>query len=235
MRTGLEVVVVVEEVAVARLVAAVAAVVSYDVASRGALVVQPREQLAAAPVALGRLPVAVAPQDRWLVQREELAQFGQRLLERVAARREAALLVGLVERVVPLVERVVRAEREALRAHCVGEWPEQVAFGTGEPGVLPAGSEARRPQREAVVVLRGEHHVTSAGRTEQFGPRLRIVGCGFEERTEIFVLKVRILLQKGSFHVVLVRRDALLPVILKPFGIGMSCVSETGRKGWYRV
>ncbi len=101
----------------------------------------PGEQLAHLRVQVGAVPRHVAP----LVQGVGVRVVPARVHE----------VHGEV-RVVPVDQRVVQPQAQPLGAHGLGQLRDQVAPARARDGVVADGGV---PQGEAVVVLRGQHHV----------------------------------------------------------------------------
>jgi hypothetical protein len=164
------------------------AVVDHHVRLHARLVEEPREQLGAAPLGRGQVPLAVREDERRLVARDEVLELRERVLP------DEARLVGEVERVVPLVERVVVAHLEAPGPDGAREIPEQVALRTDldrVPGTAPGRRRlAARPQREALVVLRCQHDVSRARAEEDVGPVVGVEQLRAELRGEIRIGEV---------------------------------------------
>ena len=79
---------------------------------------------------------------------------------------------------VPVDQRVVEADPQALGAECLDERLEQI-LAVGRIGRLVIGL-LRVPQAEALVVLGGEHHILHARGFRGGGPVARIVQVGIE-------------------------------------------------------
>ena len=108
---------------------------------------------------------------------------------------DVARLVGKIQRVVPLVQRIVDSHPESLRAHGGGQVAEQVAPGADLDGVPRAspgpGGLLARPQGKAFVMLRGERDIFRARPCEDVRPVIGVEQFGAELRREVPVIVVR--------------------------------------------
>ena len=171
-------------------------VVDHDLVPHRGLVEQPGEQLRAAPVGGGHVPLAVAEDDRRLVARDQVLELRDHVLADVLRP------VGEVQRVVPLVERVVVAHLEVLAAHGLGQVAEQVPPGADfhrVPRAAPGGRGlAAWPQREPLVVLGRQDHVLRAGALENVRPVIGVEQLRAKPRGEVAVEEV------GPVHLLVV-------------------------------
>ena len=119
------------------------AVVDDDLVLHRRLVEEPGEELRAPPFSRGQVPLAVREDDRRLVAGHHVLELRDHVLGDVAG------LVGEPERVVPLVERIVEAHPQALRAHGLRQFPEQVALRADLDRVPRAGPRWPRPRGSA--------------------------------------------------------------------------------------
>ena len=146
------------------------------------------------PLLRRALPAAVEPEQvDHTVLRQQLAELreleGEEALPllgrrpRLAAEPVGAVLVAerRVVRVVPVEEREVEADPQPGRARRVDELAHQVAAVLRVHDREAAG-RAGRPEREAVVVLRGQHRVAHAGGFRARQPVARGVRRGLEAR-----------------------------------------------------
>src|SRR5262249_9743540 len=151
---------------VARLAAP--AVVNHDLILYWRLIVEPSQQLEAAPLLRSHLPLAVAEDDRRLVTDDNVLELRHHVLGHIA------WFVAKVERVIPLIERIIDTHLQAFGTHCFREVAQQVAVRTqfnGVPWPTPSfGRLFARPQREALMMLGSEGNVLRAGALEDIGP-----------------------------------------------------------------
>ena len=148
------------------------AVIDHHFVAARRLVEQPSQQFCALPALVLQVPFSVAENQRRPVAADHILELGNHVLL------DVAVSILQPERVEPLVERVVEPHLEPGIPDRTSEVSQQVAAGPFIHAVPRAAPSAvgilAGPEREAVVMFGGQHHVAGAGLAEEICPLLGI-------------------------------------------------------------
>lgn len=144
-------------------------IVRHNSFSHGAAVVKPREEFLSLPILVGRLPVAVAPNNLRIKALDYFDKLRPHFEVHVSLFEEAVQLIVLVHSIEPLEERVINSKLHGLLAHRLRQFFEDVAVGTDVHRV-PAERIRRWIKRVTLVVLGRENDILRTGVSEDLGP-----------------------------------------------------------------
>ena len=103
---------------------------------------------------------------------------------------EVALLIAEIQRVVPLVERIIEAHPQPFSHHRLGQIAGQVAV-WAHVHAVPVPARWAWPKAKALMMFRSQNDITRTCTCKQVGPLIGIVELGLKLARKILVLEVR--------------------------------------------